>query len=321
MASPRRTVGTRKAGICKLESYTPPKGEASGLSIGYNGGPATDLPERRPDHDPMNPTRTIRLVVLDWAGTTVDFGCFAPVASFANALGRHGVEATAEQVRRPMGLAKRDHLRALLAAPELAGQFRARHGRDWTEADVDRIYDEYIPLQLEAVGAHDRLVPGLLKVVEAIRSRGRKIATTTGYFREAARLVFDSATRQGYARDLDLLPDEVTAGRPAPWMIFRAMEASGVYPPSSVVKVGDTPADIAEGVNAGAWSVGVVASSSEVGLTEDAWRALPDGDRRAISDAVRAKFERAGAHATIETLAELPSLIEDLERRTGGPTP
>jgi len=269
----------------------------------------------------MNPPGKIELVVLDWAGTTVDFGCFAPVASFAKALQRHGVSATNGQVRRPMGLAKLDHLRALLTIPELGDQWQNQHGRPWTEADVERIYrEDYIPLQLDAVAGHDRLISGLLPVVELLRAQGRKIATTTGYFREAARLVFDSATAQGYDRDLDVLPDEVREGRPAPWMIFRAMETLGVYPPGRVVKVGDTPADIAEGVNAGAWSVGLIASSSEVGLSEVGWKSLSDRDRRSIVESVRSRFAQAGAHATIETLAELPALIAKLEQRPEGST-
>jgi phosphonoacetaldehyde hydrolase len=266
--------------------------------------------------------RKVQLVVLDWAGTTVDFGCFGPVASFAKALERHGVTPTDAQVRKPMGAAKIDHLRALLAIPELSEQWHRHHGRNWEESDVERIYrEDYVPLQLEAVSQHDRLVPGLLPVVEALRGRGIKLSTTTGYFREAANLVFDSASRQGYARDLDVLPDQVSAGRPAPWMIFHAMETLGVYPPSSVVKVGDTPIDIAEGRNAGAWSVGVIASSSEVGLSEADWDGLPDPERREIVASVRSKFGRAGAHAVIETLAELPGLIDELERTSREPTP
>jgi phosphonoacetaldehyde hydrolase len=270
----------------------------------------------------LNPrTQAIRLVVLDWAGTAVDFGCFGPVASFRQALERHGVSPTDAQVRVPMGQAKKDHLRALLELPELSGQWRAGHGRGWDESDVERIYrDDYIPLQMETIARHDRLVPGLLPVIEALRGRDVKLATTTGYFREAAKLVFDSAGRQGYARDLDVLPDEVPAGRPAPWMIFRAMETLGVYPPSSVVKVGDTPVDIEEGRNAGVWSVGVIASSNEVGLSEGDWAALPDPERRRVVESTRSKFERAGAHATIETLAELPGLIASLERRAQEPT-
>ena len=294
-----------------------------GPAIEYNFEPNSRPPleASKDDESTMTSARPpIRLVVLDWAGTTVDFGCFAPVASFAGALERHGVRATDAQVRRPMGTAKRDHLRALLSMPELASQWQARHGRAWSEADVDRIYAaDYIPLQMAAIADHDRLVPGLLPVVGAIRERGLKIATTTGYFREAARRVFDSATGQGYTRDLDVLPDEVPAGRPAPWMIFRAMQDLGVYPPSSVVKVGDTESDIAEGVNAGAWSVGVVASGSEVGLSEADWAGLSDRERRAKVEEVRATFERAGAHAVIETLAELPNLIDELGRRPEGP--
>lgn len=268
----------------------------------------------------MPPASPIQLVVLDWAGTTVDFGCFAPVASFVAALARNGVEATDKQVRGPMGMAKRDHLRALLELPDLASQWKEHHRRGWYEADIERIYrEDYVPLQINAIARHDRLVPGLPPVVEALRARGLKIATTTGYFREAADRVFASATAQGYARDLDVLPDEVPAGRPAPWMIFRAMQALGVYPPRAVVKVGDTPADVAEGVNAGAWSVGVVTSSSEVGLSEADWEALPDSRRREISEEVRARFEAAGAHAVVETLADLPALVDDLGRREGGP--
>ena len=102
-------------------------------------------------------------------------------------------------------------------------------------------------------------------------------------------------------------------------MIFHAMETLGIYPPSAVVKVGDTPIDIAEGRNAGAWSVGVIASSNEVGLPEDDWARLPDPERRAIAGSVRSRLERAGAHAVIETLAELPALVAQLEQTTRDP--
>jgi phosphonoacetaldehyde hydrolase len=270
----------------------------------------------------MGSVRSIQLVVFDWAGTTIDFGCFGPVESFTEALQRHGVYPTDSQVREPMGIAKKDHLRALLTLPELAEQWLAKHGRPWNESDVERIYqDDYIPLQLQAIGENDRLVPGLLDVVEQLRGRGIKVATTTGYFREAAEVIFESALEQGYERDLDVLPDQVLEGRPAPWMILHAMEALGISEPSSVVKVGDTMADIAEGRNARVWSVGVIASSSEVGLSEGEWNVLPEAARKAISKSVRLKFERAGSHRTIETLAELPRLISELEAGGQGPTP
>ena len=265
---------------------------------------------------------TIRLVVFDWSGTTVDFGGFGPVESFTRTLERQGLAPTAEQVRGPMGVSSKDHLRALLQIPELDEQWQAQHDGPWDESDIDRIYrEDYVPIQLETIVEHDRLVPGLLPVLQDLKARGIRLATTTGDPREAANLLFASARRQGFVRDLDVVPDMVSEGRPAPWMIYHAMKWLGIYPPSGVVKVGDTLADIAEGRNAGAWSVGVISGSSEVGLSEDDWKALREVERQAISRSVGSRFIKAGAHAIIETLGELPGVIDALESGSMESTP
>lgn len=264
---------------------------------------------------PTNTTE-IRLVVFDWAGTTVDFGCFGPVAPFVTTLARHGVRVTPAQARGPMGLHKKDHLRALLQLPDAAGQWRTGHGRDWTEPDVEDLYQRhFVPLQMEEVRNHSQLVPGVRECVAALRERGIKIGTTTGYFREAAEVVFAAARVQGYDPDLNVLPDEVTAGRPAPWMIFRHMERLGVFPPAAVLKIGDTVPDIHEGRNAGAWSVGVTHSGSEVGCTEAELAALPAEERQARVARASETLRAAGAHAVLETVAALPALIADVNER------
>ena len=59
-------------------------------------------------------------------------------------------------------------------------------------------------------------------------------------------------------------------------MIFRIMETLRIYPPRAVVKIGDTVPDIGEGLNAGAVSIGVVSSGSEVGCTHEELAALPE---------------------------------------------
>ncbi len=259
---------------------------------------------------------SVRLVVLDWAGTAVDFGCFGPVDSFIRALERHGVTLTPAQARGPMGSNKKDHLRDLLRLPEALAQWRDHYGRDWNEADVERVYqDDFVPMQINAVADHTRLVPGLLEVVRDLRSRGIAIATTTGYFREAATIVYQAAASQGYIPDCNILPEDVPAGRPEPWMIRRAMELTGVDSPAAVIKIGDTPADIAEGRNAGVWTLGVIASSSEVGCTEDEWAAMADSEKQLRIEAVRRRFIALGAHAVIESLTELPSWLETINAR------
>jgi phosphonoacetaldehyde hydrolase len=257
----------------------------------------------------------VRLVVFDWGGTTVDHGCFAPAEALAAALARRGVPISPAEARGPMGLGKKDHVRALLRAPEVAERWGRRHGRPPAEADVEAVYADLAPLLLEMIDRHGALIPGVPECVAELRRRGLRVGGTTGYFRAAAARAAECARRQGFVPDCSVCADDVPAGRPTPWMLFRNMEALGVYPPAAVVKVGDTVPDVEEGRNAGAWSVGVSRSGNEVGRTEAELSALPAAERQALLGAARAKLLAAGAHAVLETVAELPGLIDGINSR------
>jgi phosphonoacetaldehyde hydrolase len=261
----------------------------------------------------MHPVKRIQLAIFDWAGTTIDFGCFAPVSAFAEAFGKSGIEVTVAEARTPMGLHKRDHIRTLLEMPRIAGLWERAYGRAWRESDVDALYDAFLPFQIAAAMRHTEFVPGLLDCVAELRRRGIRIGTTTGYAHAVADAVFDSARARGYAPDHNVCADDVPAGRPAPWMVYRNMEALGVFPPSAVVKVGDTVPDIEEGRNAGAWSVGVTRSSSDFGCTVGELAKLSASERTSREAAVSDRLHEAGAHAVIPSLAELPALIDQIE--------
>ncbi|SMP75861.1 phosphonoacetaldehyde hydrolase [Neorhodopirellula lusitana] len=257
-----------------------------------------------------------RLVVFDWAGTTIDFGSRAPAAAFAEVFAANGVSVTDSEARGPMGLNKREHLIAMLNDPSIAERWEKRYGRSWTEEDVDRMYDSFVPVQLEAIQRHAGLVPGLLDVVKELRQQGIKIVGTTGYFDAAAHAVLQSACQAGYVPDANICADDVPQGRPAPWMIYRAMEATGVFPASSVIKVGDTVADIQAGVAAGCWSIGVCDSSSLVGLSERQFQSLSTAEQIDRVDQAAEAFRSAGAHATIRSLCDLPGLIQRISNAT-----
>ncbi|WP_044254868.1 phosphonoacetaldehyde hydrolase [Rhodopirellula sp. SWK7] len=259
-----------------------------------------------------------RLVIFDWAGTTIDFGSRAPAAAFADVFALNGVSVSDSEARAPMGLNKREHLIAMLGNPSIAQRWKARHGQSWNDSDVDRMYDSFVPLQLEAIEKRAELVPGLLDVVKELRRRDIKIVGTTGYFDAAAHVVLQSAHRAGYVPDANVCADDVPQGRPAPWMIYRAMEATGVYPASSVVKVGDTVADIQAGLSAGCWSVGVCDSSSLVGLSEMQFQSLSAAAQAERIDQAAETFRQTGAHATIRSIRDLPRLIERISNTTTG---
>jgi phosphonoacetaldehyde hydrolase len=257
----------------------------------------------------------IKLVVFDWAGTTIDFGCMAPAGAFVATFGAKGVALTLAEARAPMGLHKKDHIRAMLRTESVAKKWHVTAGRDWTEADVEELYRDVTPRQIEAAEQYSDLIPGVLETVDELRRPGIKIAATTGYFREAANVVLAAAKRQGYSPDFNICADDVPAGRPVPWMIFRCMEACGVYPPAAVLKVGDTTIDIEDGLNAGCWSVGVVDSSNEMGLTETELHALPPRDYNARFEQVARRYLAAGAHAVSHSIREVIASVEAFNAR------
>lgn len=257
----------------------------------------------------------LRVVIFDWAGTAVDFGCRAPVAVFVEVFGRRGVAVSAAEARAPMGLEKRDHIRAVAAQPAVAARWAAAHGRPTTADDLEAMFRESVALQTACVADYAAPVPGLLGAVTACRERGLRIGATTGYSRPIMDALLPAAARHGYAPDAAVCPDDVGAGRPAPWMIYAAMRQLDAFPPAAVVKVGDTVPDIAEGLNAGAWTVAVTKSGNELGLAPDEVEALAPAELAALLGAIGARLRDAGAHYIIETVAELPAVIDAIAAR------
>jgi len=262
----------------------------------------------------MSTAQHIKLVVLDWAGTVIDYGCQAPSGAFVEAFAQRGVSVSLNEARGPMGLHKKDHIREMLRVPELATRWQAHTGQSWTEADVEDLYRLVTPMQVEAAKKHSQLIPHVLDCMGYLRRRGIKVAGSTGYFHEAAQVCYAAGRAQGYEPDFNICADEVPAGRPEPWMIFRAMERLRVYPPSAVIKIGDTPIDMQDGRNAGVWTVGVIDSSNEVGLSQTEFEHRSDAEKTQIREQIANRFVSSGANAAIHTLQKLPELIELFEQ-------
>ena len=256
----------------------------------------------------------IQLVIFDWVGTVIDFGACAPADAYLKAFHAKGVEALPNEIHTPMGLNTKDHIREMLKGVRLGQQWHAVYGRNWAEADVEEINRIVVPLQIEAAGTCRTLIPGVLECVAHLRKLGIQIGATTDYSREVAEVCYAAGREQGFVPDFTICADDVPAGRPAPWMIYRVMEALNVYPPTTVVKIGDTRIDIEDGVNAAAWSVGITDSSSEMGLSPKEFAALSEEDREQRREAIRETFFAAGADGAMDTLADLPELIVELNK-------
>lgn len=255
----------------------------------------------------------ISTVILDWAGTTVDFGCFAPVAAFQSAFASAGLYPTMEETRAPMGTQKRAHIQTMLSGERLGGSFRKKYGRDFEAADVDAIYGSFEPALFSVLEDNCAVMPGVLETVRMLREAGIRIGSTTGYTAEMMEIVTREARAGGYASDALVCPDETGGvGRPYPYMIFRNLEKLGEVDVRRVLKMGDTAADIMEGKNAGCVSVGALRGSSMMGLTEAEYAALTDEAKAERYARARIEYIAAGADYVIESIEDLPALIEKL---------
>lgn len=250
-------------------------------------------------------------IIFDWAGTTVDYGCFAPVQAFVEAFKEYGMEPTMEEVRKPMGMLKIDHVRTMLSMERLKNLWVEKQGRMWTEDDVRAVYENSEKKLLRMLDAYAEPKPYVLETVRIMRDKGLKIGSTTGYTDEMMSIVVPKAKENGYEPDYWCSPNQVgNAGRPYPYMIFKNMEVLRLSDVRRVIKAGDTAADIKEGKHAGVTSVGIIEGSSAMGLSKEEYDSLTAAEKKAACERTRLIYQEAGADYIVQDIRDLLSLIE-----------
>ena len=262
-------------------------------------------------------TKQVQAVIFDWAGTVVDFGSFAPTTIFVEAFRReYDFDISLAEARVPMGLGKWDHIKAVGELPEVSQRWQDKFGQPMQKEDIDKIYQTFMPLQIAKVGEHADLIPGAKAVIDGFREEGIKIGSCTGYPRVVLDALIPAAKENGYSPDCAVATDDLVAGgRPAPYMVLQNMIELAVTDVKACIKVDDSVPGITEGLNAGMWTVALLLSGNEAGLTqaefEQADEATLAGARAKAIDA----FAHSGAHYQIDTIADLPEVVADIERR------
>jgi phosphonoacetaldehyde hydrolase len=257
----------------------------------------------------------VRAVILDWAGTTVDHGSLAPVRVLQQVFAGRGVPISEEEGRRDMGILKKDHIRKILFGQGVAARWRVAAGHAPTEADVENLFANFVPLQLECLVRYSTVIDGVAATVARIRKRGIKIGSTTGYTRAMLDMILRPAAAQGYAPDCSITPDEVGAGRPHPWMIYANAIRLQVEPLAAIVKVGDTPVDIEEGLRAGVWTIGVGRTGNLIGLSAEDFAALAPAEQATRLENARHQLAASGAHEVIDAVADCEAALAAIEAR------
>ncbi|MFQ5437964.1 MAG: HAD hydrolase-like protein, partial [Paracoccaceae bacterium] len=186
-----------------------------------------------------------------------------------------------------------------------------------TQADVDAMFADFVPLQLECLRKYTTLLPGVGDTMNALQKQGIKIGTSTGFVRSMVDILLEDSIKQGFTPDATVAGDEVVNGaRPNPHMVFRNLDLMNISDIKSVVKCDDTVSGIGEAQNAGCWGVGLVRYSNymNVNSLEEA-ATLSAADNAARMAVTRDILLRAGAHYVIDSLVEIPAVIADINAR------
>ena len=257
----------------------------------------------------------IQAVLLDWAGTTMDYGCMAPAVVFVEVFKLQGVPITMDEARAPMGAHKRVHIQKIAQLDAVRQRWEEARRRPPAEADVDRMFADFVPLQLGCLSDYSDLIPGTLDAVDAMRRRGMKIGSTTGYLRDMMAINLRDAKRQGYEPDSTVCASDVPAGRPLPYMCLQNVINLGVSPVEACVKVDDTVPGVEEGLNAGMSTIGLAVSGNEIGLPLAEVRALEPAELGRRRQRACDRMYQAGAHYVVDSIADVLPCLDAIEER------
>ncbi len=224
--------------------------------------------------------KQITMVVFDMAGTTVDEGG-AVYLCLRETLAANGLEITDAAIHQVKGMDKREALQLLIKSSAMCKELMP---------GLDAIHEDFVERMMNFYQTHPavREMYGAGVTFQTLRQHGIKVTLNTGFSRNIAQILID---RLGWERagllDATVTSDEVKRGRPHPFMIYQLMQKLGVADAQTVAKIGDAPADLLEGKNAGCGlNIGVMQGSS-----------------------TREQLEKLPHTHLIETVADLPALL------------
>lgn len=259
----------------------------------------------------------VKAVILDWSGTTADAYVLAPAVVFVDVFKKHGVEISMAEARGPMGLRKDLHIKALTEVPEIRERWKGVHGSYPGQAEVDAMFADFVPMQLECLREYTTLLPGVAETTQKLQADGIKIGSSTGFTRAMVDILEADAKEQGYVPDSSVAGDEVEHGaRPKPFMVYKNLDMLDVHPIQSVVKVDDTTSGVGEALEAGCWGVGIARYSNYMDVDSfEHEKSLSDDDIARRLAYTRDLLRKTGAHYVIDTFDQLPAVIEDVNAR------
>ncbi len=259
----------------------------------------------------------VQALVLDWSGTIADAYVIAPAVVFLEVFKNQGVEISMEEARGPMGLRKDLHIKMLTEDPVIAERWKSIKGKYPDQSDVDAMFKDFVPAQLDCLRKYTTILPGVKDVLVDLQKQGLKIGASTGFVRSMVDILLEDSIKQGFTPDATVAGDEVINGaRPAPHMVWKNLDLMNISEIKSVVKCDDTVSGVGEALNAGCWGVGLVRYSNYMNINSlDEETTLSEAEIQRRMAHTRKILLESGAHYVIDSLVDLPAVIDDINAR------
>lgn len=260
----------------------------------------------------------IKGVIFDWGGTVVDCGVCAPIYTFVELFKAENVEITEDEARAIFGSNRKANIAQILDKEAVRKRwFTAKDGTHPTSDDVDRMYDKFVPQVLMSLQKYSNVIDGVTQTVKQLKKApyNLKIGSTTGYPKQVLNTLLHASASQGFTPDASVCLGEVPEANPSPFMLWLCATRLQIFPIESIIKVDDSMNGIYEGLLAGSWTVGVAKTSSYVGLNEQQLEELTANEMKLKLNRAYEALSNSGAHYVIDTIKDLPSVIDDINRR------
>ena len=267
----------------------------------------------------------LKAAILDWSGTTADKYVIAPAEVFVKVFDKHGVPISMKEARLPMGLRKDLHIKEITKIPEVKKRWEQQYGRAPNDNDVDNMFKDFVPMQLNCLQKYSKLIPGTAYTVHTLRNKyNLKIGSTTGFTEEMVDMLLKEAESQGYKPDSSVAGDTVRNGaRPNPHMVYKNLDNLNISPIQSVLKVDDTVGGVGEGLEAGCWTVALSRYSNYMDVDDlEHEQALNQEELEYKHNISRDILLKSGAHYVVDDITKLPAVVEHINHRLSlGETP
>jgi phosphonatase-like hydrolase len=212
---------------------------------------------------------TLKLVIFDLSGTTVEDE--NAVAKSLHAAGQEfDLDASLEDFQRSIGTNKihlYEYMIARSRGEQLTIEQLEKQRFPEIEAEAMKIFERYTEIMIAHYEQHVMAMPGAEETFEWLHARGIKVATDTGFHGDVVAAIMKRLRWEARGLIDTAVHVEHTGGvgRPAPFMVFYAMQKLGIQSVHEVMKVGDTPSDLLSGYHAGcAGNVGVLSGANPI---------------------------------------------------------